>query len=702
MTESDKNKRRRLPRLTVPATMILGFFLVALGIIVEFRCTGVKDRSSEYVRDGNAVYVNTARDVKYVGSDQCRDCHLEISEAYMKTTTARSMYRLDTSNVIEAYPQRESVYDSVLDFHYEMVRKGDKFYQREYRLDSHGEVIHERVMEAQYVIGSGKNLRMYFYDENGMFYELPLTWYVHKNRWDFSPGYREFGNLRFSRFASSKCLACHNAHMDASPVARERVLKPYPLGIGCEACHGPGELHVKRELGQSVSLPSDDAKTIVNPADLSPQRQIDVCQQCHLQGKAWSLRGETSWFDFRPGMLLEDLWSVYAYATVHKEEFKVADSGFRFSLSRCYRESHGVTTCRTCHDVHGMFHGSATEFNRQNCQKCHPPESLSGQGSKYVHKETDDCISCHMKQTGTKNTLHGVVNTDHWIRVDANETTIDWTSNRTPHELQPLQSLMPVLDAKDSSAQIRKGIAFLDYYHNEDRRGAYLDSALTSLTIGLKSNSNDPPGLLAVGETQSELKLYDEAIASLRRAVALRSEYPEAYHQLGKVYQAKGNPDSAIHFYRMAVKYRPGDPGYLEGLGMALADAGHTQEAVSTLLEALRIDKQNPATFSYLGNLYAIELGDPVKALPYFRETVVLNPDAPNGYMNFGNTCALLGEYENAISAYRREIYYHPGAAAPFFNLGRTYSLMGKDRLARRAFERASRIDSTQAQVRRE
>jgi len=698
MTDPNKIVQRRSPLLTI--TFV--FSLLVPGAIVLIQCTGVDDRLSEYVRDGNAVYVNTARDVKFVGSDECRDCHLEIYEAFMKTTTARSMSRLDTSNIIEVYPQREAVYDSVLDFYYEMVRRGDKFYQREYRLDPQGEVIHERTMEAQYVIGSGKNLRMYFYDENGMFYELPLTWYVHKNRWDLSPGYREFGNLRFLRFAGSKCLACHNAHMDASPVARERFLKPYPLGIGCEGCHGPGELHVKLERGESVSLPSDDAKTIVNPVDLSPQRQIDVCQQCHLQGKAWALRGEAGWFDFRPGMLLEDLWSVYAYASVHKETFKVADSGFRFSLSRCYKESHGVTTCRTCHDSHGMFRGSATEFNRQNCQKCHPPESLPGPGSKYVHKETDDCVSCHMKQTGTRNTLHGVVNTDHWIRVDANETAIDWTPNRTPNELQRIQSLMPVLDAGDSSAQTRKGIALLDYYFNYDHRVAYLDSALTALTTGLKRNSNDPRGLLALGETQSELKLYDDALASFKKAIALRIQYPEAYYQLGKVYKAKSNPDSAIYFYQLAAEYLPGEPTYLEGLGMALADAGHIQEAVSTLLEALRIDKQNPETFSYLGNLYAIALGEPVNALPYFKERVVLDPDAPNGYLNFGNTFMLLGDYEKAIQAYRREIYYRPRSAAAFFNLGRTYSLIGEKDLARKAFEKASRIDTSEVQARRE
>ena len=75
--------------------------------------------------------------------------------------------------------------------------------QREYRLDDNGDVVHERIAEAQYIIGSGKNLRMYFYEDNGMYYQLPLTWFVHENRWDMSPGYREFKNFRFSRFVST-------------------------------------------------------------------------------------------------------------------------------------------------------------------------------------------------------------------------------------------------------------------------------------------------------------------------------------------------------------------------------------------------------------------------------------------------------------------------------------------------------------------
>ncbi len=660
-----KNIFRRFLPLFAAGTLLAGiaFFLLF------FYDSGTTHRSAEYVSDNGLLYINTPLDVKFTGSESCRDCHLELYTAFMKTNTARSMYRLDTNNIIEEYPQREPVYDAVLDFYYEMIRRGEKFYQREFRLDATKNVIHERLVEAQYVIGSGKNLRMYFYDENGMFYELPLTWYAHKKKWDFSPGYKEFGNHRFSRFASSKCLACHNAHMDASPNALERFVKPYPLGIGCEACHGPGELHVKQELGESVDLPANNARTIVNPIHLSPQRQIDVCQACHLQGKAWALRGDAGWFDFRPGMLLEDLWSVYTYDAVHKEEFKVADSGYRFSLSRCYKESHGITTCNTCHDSHGTFRGTTVEFNRQNCQKCHPPESLPGKGSTYAHTERDDCVPCHMKQTGTKNTLHGVINTDHWIRIDAQETTIDWTMHRTPHEMQQVKSIVPALDARDSGASIRKGIALLNYYRNDDRRPVYLDSALAYLTAGTELNVRDARGFLALGETYKELKRLDEAKRALQKALALRPSFPEAYYHMGSLFRISGELDSSIHYFRLAVHHLPGEPSYLEGLGMALAERGITDEAITMLQRAYRIDRQNPALFSYLGTLFAKELGDPASALPYFKERAILDPDAPNVYVDLGNTFAMLGEFALAKQMYERELYYRPDSKAARFNL---------------------------------
>ena len=660
-------------------------------LLVASGCGG--DSGSDYVRDGDHLYLNTAAEVAYVGSDACRDCHLELYQSFMKTTTAHSMVRLDSSNIIESYPQINPVYDPGQDFYYEMIQRGNRFFQREYRLDLTGEIIHERIMEAHYAIGSGKNLRMYFHDENGMFYELPLTWYVHRGEWDLSPGYREFGNLRFSRFAGSKCLACHNDHMKVSPIAYERFLKPYPLGIGCEACHGPGDLHIRQERGETIDLPSDDARTIVNPVDLSPRRQIDVCQQCHLQGKGWALWEGVGWFDFRPGMLLEDRWSVFTDSKTKREAFKVANSAYRFAQSRCFKESHGVTTCNTCHDSHGTFKGSSIEFNRQNCQKCHPPESLPGKGSRFAHGPNDNCVPCHMKQTGTENTLHGVINTDHWIRVDADSTHIDWTSYRTPFERQGLVSLSPFLDAGDSSRFQRRGVAWIDYFRNYDNQAPYLDSAMRYLEYDIQLRGGTPRTFYYLGDLQHERGEYRKAQTALQKALRLKERYPEAWFRLGQTYAALGRNDSAASCYRTAVGLLPGEPAYFESLGITLAEQGSVPAAIDTLKEALRLDRYNPAVYAYLGNIYALSLDQPALALPFLRERAVLDPDNPDAYVNLGNVYLMLGQYDKAIDTYALELYYRPGSLMALYNLARAYDLSGAPEKAEDARARAMAIN---------
>jgi len=525
-----------------------------------------------------------------------------------------------------------------------------------------------------------------------MLYELPLTWYVHKKRWDLSPGYREFGNLRFSRYATAKCLACHNSYLEESPTADERYLKPFPLAIGCERCHGPGELHVRQKMGEELADLPKNARTIVNPRKLSPQRKLDVCQQCHLQGKAWSLHGESEWFDFRPAQLLESHRSVYFPTTTRKEVFEVADSPHRLSLSPCFKQSKGALTCITCHDPHRSIKTFTIDHYNEKCLTCHAPQTLPGKSSRFAHSGTDNCVSCHMNRTGTDNTLHGVSNTDHWIRIDANQTVIDWSTLKQPPNLQPLISLADV-DANDEGVQVRKGIAFLDYYTQHDRRRAYLDSALSYLSEGLSHVDDDARGFFHLGEVRIALGEYDEAIASLERAVDLRPAYAEAYAKLGWVYSTTNKFETAIRYYRQALELKPDEPRYLESLGMVLTDADYSEEAVKVFENALRLDKQSPYTYYYLGNLYVHQLRLPEKAITYYRELVVLDPDFPNGFLNLGSTYGLLGNYKEAISAYEKELYIRPRSPLAFFNLGRVYMLMGRRPDARDAFRKALEID---------
>ncbi|MFC2119904.1 tetratricopeptide repeat protein, partial [Bacteroidota bacterium] len=649
-------------------------------------------KKEKYVIDGDIIYLNTALDVKYVGTESCRDCHEEIYNVYIESQTGRSMSRMNSSNIIEEFPQKESVYDSSRNFYYEMIRRNDRFYQREFRLDDDDNVVHERLEEAQYIIGSGKNLRMYFYQDNGMYYQLPLTWYVNENKWDMSPGYSEFINVRFSRYVSPMCFSCHNGHMELSSTANNRYNGQIHLGIGCEDCHGPGDLHVRQEYKEDINLPNENEVTIVNPTKLSPHRRIDVCQQCHLEGQSWALNGDNTWFDFRPGMLLKTHRSVYSPSNVTKKAFRVANSAYRLSLSRCFDGSHSSMTCDLCHDPHRMTTTRTVEYNRQNCQKCHSPQSLPGEKSRFAHSETDDCIPCHMKRTGTENTLHGVINTDHWIRVNADDDTINWKSLREISKDSPVITLVADINNEDDDSNIRKGMAYFEFWKDRFIITSYLDSALHYLTRGLKISPSNATGYYFLGKVLYFRKEFSDAVFALNKSIEFRPEHANSNFYLGQSYVELNDLDQAIKNFRKANELMPDDPEYLEKLGITLAKNDSTREAIITLEKALTKDKQNPYVYYTLGNLYAQSKNNPSKALPFFEKAVILDPDIPDGFLNLGNTYVLLTDFTQAIMSYKKAQLLNPQSPNALVNMGRVYTHLRQIEEARNAFNQALRI----------
>ena len=643
--------------------------------------------------DPDLPYANLASEVRYVGSEQCTGCHKEIYDSYAESEMGRSFHEMSSRNIIEHFPQTSPVYDSTRNFYYEMVRNGERFLQREFRLDRHGRKVHERTMDVDYVMGSGNNLRMYFHDENGMLYELPLTWYVHKQQWDLSPGYRDFENLRFSRFAGEKCISCHNSFMEVSATARERYVKPYPLGIGCERCHGPGELHVRKERGESLEGSYTGKLTIVNPAKLPPQEQLDVCRQCHLQGKAWALRKPDDWFGFKPGRKLETHRSVYFTDTIMKHVIEVGDSPQRLALSACFTKSNGKLTCITCHDPHRSIKSFNARHYETKCLGCHPPDALRGVGAMHIHEVADDCVSCHMNRTGNDNTLHGVSATDHWIRVRADTTPIDWTILRKGAGEREPAVLVPFVDADDGGGKpLRLGMAYLYYFREHDDRVQYLDSALVYLKTGLRRLGGDAIGYFHLGEVQALLQRHEEAVTSFRQSLILSSDSPSVMEQMARSFSSLGRKDSAVYYYQEALQRLPHEPAYMEGLGLALAESGNAERAVQVLENSLRYDTQNQMTYAALGSLYAISLGNPERALDYYRSSLRLDPDVRSLRTNIGNTYLLLGEPKRAIAEYLTQLGLWPDTPEAYVNLGWAYELTGRLTSAHSAYQSALKI----------
>jgi len=637
-------------------------------------------------------YANLSPVVGYTGSKACAPCHREIFDAYLRSEMGRSMAVLDSANIIETFPQRRPVHDPGKNFSYEMVRRDGKYYQREFRTGPDGSVIHERYVEAQYVMGSGNNLRMYFNDQGGMLYELPLTWYVHRGEWDLSPGYRDHENLRFSRFAGGTCIACHNSFLRENPDAADHFVPPYDLGIGCERCHGPGELHVRQALEHPEEPEEHSLPTIVNPAKLPPTEQMDVCQQCHLMGKAWVLRTMDDWFGYRPGLPLETHRSVYVPQQVHEQIIEVGDSPQRLSLSRCFRESNGALTCITCHDPHYSIKTFTAAHYNGRCLSCHSLDSLSARRLAPPHTSPDGCVSCHMNRTGSDNTLHGVSNTDHWIRTNARATQIDWSLLRLPPDRKETVALIPFLDRPDEGSSVRRGMAYLYYFREHDNRPRYLDSTLRYLEPAIHAGPRDMQSYYTLGEAYHELGRHRDAVRMFTDALAVAPEDDRVMYALARDYALAGAADSAGLYFDAALRRKPGDPVYLEGVATHLAKAGAYGQALEVFDRAIAIDSTNYLAHFYAGNLLGRYLGKPLEAIAHYEAAVRLEPDAAETHTNLGNTLMMIGETDRALAEYRIQTGKWPGSYEAWVNMGKLYASIGKKEEAKQSLAKALQL----------
>ncbi len=284
----------------------------------------------------------------YVGSEACRECHLEDYVEWGRTPHARML--MDAKK----FPQ---------------AVMADKFSP---------EIPFSR-REITHVVGSHW-VQKYLTKIDGTLYVLPKTWNIPIQDWE---AFSVF-NWRQKPY-SVACYGCHTVGLDikTKTFAEE--------GIGCESCHGPGQKHVGSQA------PAD----IVNPAKLPKDRYDMICEACHTDGYDM-VEGEYPFSaGFQPGEHIDKYYTQFFLPKPKSKGWYKGDSTygdrhrmFMFWQTKFYSTIRACEVCGFDREKEGQQEAfmNRSEF----CQTCHYKYYDSMEKHAKHTKAQVGCIDCHV------------------------------------------------------------------------------------------------------------------------------------------------------------------------------------------------------------------------------------------------------------------------------------------------------------------
>lgn len=577
----------------------------------------------------------------YVSSEACAECHRDIWETYRRTGMGRSFARTGEAAAVEDYEEKNAYYHKASDRYYTMFRKDGEFYQRRHQIGFDGKETNVVERRIDFVLGSGNHSRSYLHQgADGRLTELPVGWYAENGGyWAMNPGYDRPDQEDFRRQITYQCMFCHNGYPQiaagddsggTAPVFRGSI----PSGIDCQRCHGPGRAHI-----QAMQTGKSPEGTIVNPARLSPERQLELCMQCHLETTSFPLpsaiiRYNRGIFSYRPGEPLADYVLHFDQPpnSGYDDKFEIAHAGYRLRQSACFQQSDSSMQCTTCHNPHDIPRGQeAAQHYTAVCLNCHAGDLQELVASK-GHTASQDCIGCHMPKRRTDDVVH-VAMTDHYIQ-----------------RRKPARDLLaPLAEKIETDASSYRGP--VDLYYPRTLQ----DEAQEEL-------------YRAVAQVRQSANL-EEGVSQLEAAIQQRQPAEaEFYFELAEAYRKSGRPEQAIDMFEQAIRRKPDFWPAVRGLGVAQAKSGRLPQAKETLLKAVTLRPEDASALNDLG-LVHLAAGETREAVDVLRRASLSDPDYSDAQNNLGGALLRLGDRAAAEEAYRTAIRVQPDFAEAHRNL---------------------------------
>ena len=217
-----------------------------------------------------------------------------------------------------------------------------------------------------------------------------------------------------------------------------------------------------------------------------------------------------------------------------------------------------------------------------------------------------------------------------------------------------------------------------------------LGLAQEKINFAIKITPDFAPLYEDLGSIQALNDDFDNAIASLRRAIQIDPRLAGAHKKLAQALMAAGRNDEIDEAFENYLDHD--DDAALVVIGAEHWRADRLSEAESTLTKALRKNPNNVDAMRFLAMVYHGQNKKLNDAEALLRKATDIAPDFHQAYNNLGRILIDNGKWHDAIDCYQKLVKLQPQDDTAWAGLGRSYSYAGQVEVAVTAYENSLSI----------